>query len=211
MNGWWSRLAPLTGLVFAGLVVASFAASGSTPNADASPQHVVSFYEAHRHGQMASAVLIAYAVLFGVFFGAALRSYMRARSSSDGLMAVGFAGIVVFAVGASTLAGLNFAAADVPSKIDPVAEQALNVAQNDVFYALFVGMALFFLGFGLAIARTRALPAWLGWVAVAFGVVAATPIGWFMIFALLGWTVVVSVLMFLREGQAPSTAAAAPA
>jgi hypothetical protein len=201
----------LTGLLFVGLIVASFVVSGNTPNTDASAQHVVSFYEAHRNAQMASAFLIAYSVLFGLFFGAALRSHLRARSSSDGLIALGFAGVIVFGVGAATLAALSFAAADVPSKIAPAAEQTLNVLSNDTFFAFLIGMGLFMLGNGLAIARTNALPRWLGWIAIVFGIVAFTPIGWFALFGVLGWTLVVSVLMFMREGRPSPPTAATPA
>lgn len=207
VKGHWSRLAPLTGLVFVGLVAAAFAVGGNTPNSDASAHHVVSFYEANRHSQIASDFLLAYAALFGLFLAAALRSHLRARSSSDGLIALGFAGMIVFAVGTATLAALDFAAADVPSKITPAAEQTLNVLSNDVFFAFLIGLGVFLLGNGLAIARTKALPSWLGWIAVAGGIVAVTPIGWFVLFGLLGWTVVVSVLMFIREGrpQPPTT------
>ena len=195
----WSRLAPLTGVVFAGLIAAAFAVGGNTPNSDASAQRVVSFYEAHRHSQIASALLIAYAVLFGLFFGAALRSYLRARSDSDGVITLGFAGVVVFGIGAGTLAGLNFAAADVPGKIAATAEQSLNVLQNDVFFVFLIGLAVFLLGNGLAIVHTAALPRWLGWVSVALGIVAVTPIGWFVLYGLMVWLVVVSVLIFVRQ------------
>jgi hypothetical protein len=196
-----SRLAPLLGLVFVGLVVASFIVGGSTPNSDASAQKVVSFFEAHRGAQRASAFLIAYSVVFGLAFGAVLRSYLRARSSSDGPIAFGFAGMIVFGIGAATLAALNFAAADVPSKISPAAEQALNVLSNDVFLAFLIGLGVFLLGNGIAIARTGVLPRWLGWIAVVMGIVALTPIGWFAFFGLLGWTLVVSILIYLRQGQ----------
>jgi hypothetical protein len=80
-----------------------------------------------------------------------------------------------------------------PRKISPAAEQALNVLQNDVFFALLVGTGVFLIGNGLAIVATRALPKWLGWVAVPLAVIAVTPLGWFVaIFALPIWAVIVS-------------------
>ena len=116
--------------------------------------------------------------------------------------------MIVFAVGTATLAGLNYAAADVPDKITPAAEQTLNVLANDVFFAFFIGLGVFLLANGLAIVRSKVLPRWLGWIAIVFGIIAVTPIGWFILFGLLGWTVVVSVLIFIRERQAsPATAA----
>jgi hypothetical protein len=42
--------------------------------------------------------------------------------------------MVVLASTAGVLTGIDFAAADVPTKISPAAEQALNVLKNDVFF-----------------------------------------------------------------------------
>ena len=213
MKGRWSRVAPLTGLPFVGLLVAAFIIGGNTPDTDWSPQRVVSFYEAHRTAQIAAAILLAYGVLFVLLFGAALRAHLRARSSSDGVIALGFAGVIVFGIGVLTFSGFGLAAADVPGKIDPAAEQALSVLANDTFIAFLLGMAVFMFGNGLAIVRTGVLPKWLGWVAVVIGIVAVTPVGWFGLFGMLAWTLVVSVLMFMREGKAaaPPAAATAPA
>jgi hypothetical protein len=202
------RWTPLTGIVFVGLIVGAFVAGGSTPNSDASAQKVVSYYEAHRSAQIASSILVVYSVVFGVFFYGVLRSYLRTRSAENGLVTVGFAGGMLFGAGAAVLASVNFAAADVPGKISPAAEQALNVGQNDLFFLLLAGIAVTMIANGLAIARSAALPRWLGWVAILIGIVAATPIGWFSLLATMGWVLVVSVLMYLRQGG--TSAAAAP-
>ncbi|HZT95112.1 MAG TPA: hypothetical protein VE985_11620 [Gaiellaceae bacterium] len=208
----WGRLASLTGVAFAVLLfVGGLVVGGSTPDSDASAQHVVTFYESHRGSQQASVFLIAYALVFGLFFAAALRSFLRSRSTEHSLIGLGVSGMTVLAVGGATIAGINFAAADVPGKISPTAEQALNVLQNDVFFGLLIGTAVFLIGNGLAIARSAALPRWLGWVAFAFGIVAVTPIGWIvLIIALPLWSLIVSALMFLRQA-APAPAVAAPA
>jgi hypothetical protein len=207
------RWAPLTGVVFALLFFFGALISGNTPDSDASPQKVVSYYLGHRNGQHASFYLIAYSIVFGLFFAGALRAYLRARGSEDGLVAVGFAGMVVLGVSAAVVAGMSFAAADVPGKISPVAEQAVSVLSNDVFVGMLIGTCVFMIGFGLAIVRSAAvvLPRWLGWVALPLGVIAATPIGWFvLIFALPLWSLIVSVLMLIRQ-ESSATSAAAPA
>jgi hypothetical protein len=193
-------------LLFLGVMV-----GGSTPDSDASPQKVVAFYTSHHSGQQTSVFLIAYALVFGLFFAGTLRSYLRARSSGDGPIAVGLAGMAVLAAAAGVLAGINFAATDATTKISPDAMQALNVLQNDVFFGLLIGTCVFLIGNGLAIVRSAAaLPKWLGWVAVALGVVSVTPIGWIvLLFALPLWSVIVSVLMFVR--QAAPAPALAPA
>ncbi len=201
------RWAPLTGAVFAVLFFVGAMVGGNTPDSDASPQKVVAYFTSHRGHDQTSVFLIAYALVFGLFFAAALRSFLRGRSA-DGLVGLGVSGMTVLAAGGATFLGFDFAASDVPGKISPAALQALNVLQNDVFFALLIGTGVFLIGFGLAIVRSAALPAWLGWVAVPLGVIAVTPIGWLvLLFALPLWSLIVSVLVFLRQ-DAPATAAA---
>lgn len=212
MNAPWGRWAVLTGVPFAVLLFIGALIGGNSPNSDATAQHVVTWYQAHRGGQMASAFLVVYGLILGLFFAAALRSYLRSRSDSDGLATLGFAGAIVLAIGGFTLAGLSYAAADVPTKITPSAEQSLNVLANDTFFALLAGAGIFLIGNGLAILSAATLPRWLGWVAIPLAVVAVTPLGWFvLIFALPIWSLIVSVLMFLRQGERSSTAAPAAA
>jgi hypothetical protein len=49
------------------------------------------------------------------------------------------------------------------------------------------------------------LPVWLGWVAVVIGIACVTPVGFFALLVGLLWTLVASILLFLREG-APADA-----
>jgi len=212
MRGQLSRLAPLSGVVFAVLFLILFFAFPDSPDSDASAAKVVSFFTDHGDSQSALAFMLWYAMLFAVFFGAALRSYLRRRGGSDGLIALGFLGMGFFALATSILGGFLFAAADVPTKISPAAEQALNVLQDDLFAPVFVGVALCMIGNGLAIvlAEVKALPRWLGWVALLIGLVAIVPpVSFFSLFGLVGWALIVSVLVYLREGE--SAPAAAPA
>lgn len=203
MRGQLGRLVPLTGVVFAGLIVAAIVASPSTPNSDASTAKVVSFYTAHRKGELASAFLIWYAALFLIFFAAVVRSHLRARSDLDGLIALGFAGAALLALAFAILGGLLYSAADVPGKISPAAEQALNVLQDDVFPIIFVTTAAFMLGTGLTIARSKALPKWLGWIAILTAAVSVVPpLSFIGLFILLGWSALVGVLISLGQGKA---------
>lgn len=205
-----ARWAPLTGVVFAVLMLVGFLAGHSTPDSDASAQSAVSSFVSNRTHDRLTVFLIAYATVFAMFFAAALRSYLKARSEGDGLITLGFSGMVIYVVGALTLVGMEYAATDVPGKISPAAVQALNVLQNDVFFALLVGAGIFMFGSGLAIVANAALPKWLGWIAVALGVIAVTPLGWLVaIFALPIWALIVGVLVFMRQ-ESPAGAAAAP-
>jgi hypothetical protein len=207
-----ARWAPLTGVVFAVLLFVGAMAGGNTPDSDASATKAVTFFHSHHTGQQTSAYLIVYSIVFGLFFAAALRSHLRARTEGDGLIALGFAGMIVLATSAGVITGIDLAAADVPGKIAPAAEQALNVLQNDVFYGMLVGTGVFMLANGLVIAANAAaaIPKWLGWVAVVLGVVGLTPLGWItLIIGLPAWSLVVGVVMLVRQSANVPAAAAA--
>ena len=73
----WTRFAPLTGIVFVGLFIATFAVGGSTPGVHATGLKVISYYKAHHSGQNASDYLGVLGVVFLLFFATALRAYLR--------------------------------------------------------------------------------------------------------------------------------------
>src|ERR671936_676121 len=92
----WVRWAPLSGIVFAALIIASFAVSGSTPGVKATGQHVISYYTDNRGSQLASAFLGLYAIVFFLFFAAALRGYLRrAEPESGSLAAMSLGGAIL--------------------------------------------------------------------------------------------------------------------
>lgn len=199
MTDRWSRLAPLTSVAFVALLLATFIVGHGTPDSDATGAQVIHFYQAHRSRMMTSSFLGGYAAAFLLFWVAWQRAYLRRNLASDGLVALGFAGGVIAAVGGAIFSGLSVALSDVPSRLDPAAAQALNVLNNDMFLVFVVGMSGLFLGTGLAIVRSRVLPVWLGWVGFALGILAVTPAGFVVIFALMAWTLVVSGLASRRS------------
>ena len=62
---------------------------------------------------------------------------------------------------------------------------------------------------GVAILRAKTLPVWLGWVGIVIAVISVTPIGFFGLLATMAWSLIVSVLLYLRG--APAATMAAPA
>jgi hypothetical protein len=204
----WTRLAPLTGVVFVALIVVGpIALSGNTPGSDETGPKVIAFYKDHQHAQQVASLLGALGAIFLVFFAGALRTHFR-NAGQEGLAAVSFGGAIMIAVGGSIFSATAFALADVPDKLDSSAAVALNVISNDFFFPFSVGLSIFMLSAAVAILRSRALPVWLGWVALLFGVVAASPVGFFAFFGVLAWVLVVAVLMYIRGGQpqsAPTT------
>jgi hypothetical protein len=73
---------------------------------------------------------------------------------------------------------------------------------NDFFWPLNVGVALFGVGYGLAIVATKALPLWLGVVAVVLGIIGITPLGFLAFIAFMVWSLIATVLTYRRGAEA---------
>lgn len=199
----WNRFAPLTGIVFVLLFVVAFVVGGSSPGVHATGAKVVSFYRAHATSQKVSDFLSVLAVVFLVFFAASLRSHLSRFQGGTGLARVGYGGAIVLAVATASFAAISWALVDARTSVDPSAAQALNVLSNDYFWPLSVGVALFGIGYGLAIVGSKALPLWLGLVALLLGIIGITPLGFLAFIVLMAWSLVVSVLAFKRAGDSP--------
>jgi hypothetical protein len=197
----------LTGALFVVLVlVAFFAVGGSTPDGDASAKKVVSFFHHHKDKQIAAAIVLTLSSVPLLFFTASLRSRLHdALPPGSVIPAFAVGGGILAAAGFVTGAAIHFALADLASKIQPAAAQALNALDNDFFLPFTTGLAVLVLATSVGAIRARVLPRWLGWVGVVLFVVFFTPVGW-IAFMLSGiWMIIASVLLYVRG--APAAAA----
>lgn len=64
---------------------------------------------------------------------------------------------------------------------------------------------------GLAIVRTKLLPAWFGWVTVFLAVFLLTPVSYILLTGILVWLVVLSLWLFVRMGREPAPVSEAAA
>jgi hypothetical protein len=210
MTDRWSRLAPLTGIVFAVLTVIAVFAGGETPNTDAGPAKVIAYYTTHASEIETSSILVALGFLALVLFGGALRSYLRRTPAAEGLGSLVLAGAVLMAVGVFSTAGIEYGLAHELRHFGPQVAQTLNVLANELFLPILAGGFLFGVCAGIAILRGAALPKWLGWIAIVLGIVTLIPpIGFFALFGFVIWVVIVSILMYLRLGPPPDAGAEA--
>jgi hypothetical protein len=207
MSDRWSRYAPLTGVLFAVLVVvAVFTNSSETPEASATPAKVVLHYAAHRSEIETSGILFALAFLVLVLFAGALRSYLR--PAAEGLSALVLAGAVLMAAGALAGGGIEYGIAHNLHDLTAEMAKTLNIVSTEMFLPTLAGAFIFGLCSGLAILRGAALPNWLGWIAIVIGIAALIPPSSFpALFAFLIWSVIVAVLIYMRSGQAAGAAA----
>jgi nitrate reductase NapE component len=73
---------------------------------------------------------------------------------------------------------------------------------------------VFYIASGVAVIRSRALPVWLGWLAIVVGIVSVTPAAVIGFFGLIVWPLVLGILIYVRSGRQqakPAVAAPAPA
>ncbi len=200
----WSRWAPVTGIVSAVLGVAGsvIASMSNSPDPNASGAAVVAFYKAHQSDQRLSGILLAFGFIFLLFFAGSLRAYLRHTPAGESLSTIALAGAAILLAGEAVGAGLSYALTNSPSSLDPAAAQALNVLGAGMVLIPAAGFFVFGIGIGLAILGGTGLPKWLGWTAIAMGVVVVTPAEGFSFLALVIWMVIVSILMLMGRGQA---------
>jgi hypothetical protein len=199
------QLLPLSGVASVLLIVASFAVVGESPDLNAPSSELVSFYSENDSSLQWGAALLALGGFFFMLFATTVASLLR-RDPARGAIAAhfGFAGGIVFAVGATIFASLAFTAGDAVDDVGPATLQTLHVLEMDMFFTLAVGAAAFLLGTGVGALKAGALPSWLAWAAIVIGVVALTPAGFIGFMALGIWTLIVSVMLAMQARVAPA-------
>ena len=203
----FERFAPLTGLLFLALAIASFIVGGEAPEADESLQEVIEFWEDNDSSQIASALLGVYAAFFLVWFAGSVRSAVaRVEGAGSRLASLAFGGAVISAAGITVNAAVQFTAADSIGDISPEATQALSVFYSDFFFPFAVGNALFLTAAGLAAVRHGAFDRWLGWMAIVIGVISITPLGFFGFIGSLAWVGIAAVVLYRKTDPVGSGA-----
>lgn len=205
-------LVPLTGVLFVVLLIISFILAGEPPDADEPVQEIVDFYVDDKDSIQASVLVGGLAAVSLVFFGAYLRKvFSAAEPPGHGLLSpLVLAGTVIMAVGAGIDMTISFALAEAAEDIDPVAVQSLQALWDNDFMPIAIGIVVLLLSSGLSIVRYGVLPKWLGWAAVALGIIGLTPLGFaaFMLGAV--WVIIVSILLAVRANRAAAPPAAPP-
>jgi hypothetical protein len=204
MNNRWNRLAPLSGVALVVVVIVTQVLLGSEPGSGASGAQFIDYYTKHRDAIRVSAYLTGLVLVLGVFFYGYLRDHLWRAERSECFGTIAFGGAILFAAGGAIGAGTQLALADVPTTISSSTAQALGLLQQDVTVALIAGgAATLLIASALAVIRGRALPVWIGWLALVLGIASLAPVNNFG--ALFGsvWTLLVSVVLWRRARQTP--------
>jgi hypothetical protein len=113
------------------------------------------------------------------------------------------AGAVILAVALTTALGFNLVLVLDTSHLTAASAQTLNLLQNDFFLPVVPGVVLFGILGGLAMVAGRMLPAAMGWVLFALGVVALVPpIAWFCLLGTMLWVLIASIWLTVRKPPA---------
>lgn len=196
MERWLNRWAPLTGVVGAILLFFAFFAGGNTPNANASPASVISFFVRNGSTAKTLGLIGTFAMIFFVFFAVALAGRMRGGSAwlANGMIA----GAVFGAVGVAALFSVQFVLGDNARYLNAGSASALNLLNNDLFLPAAAGMCVFGIVGGLAVAASRLLPRWMGWVLVVIGACCASPLLFFALLVIAAWMLVAGIWLTVR-------------
>jgi hypothetical protein len=213
----YDRWLPLTGVVAVVLwIIGVFVFESAAPGGDASASEILAYFDEDSTSIFIGAFLFALGTAFFVWFLGSLRAAFLAAEAQPGrLTAVAFAGGVgkaVFDMGVVGAMAAGALAADESDDLAPQTAQALFFV-DDAFFIGAEFMALVFMSAaGALILMRRALPAWLGWLAlvIALGLL-IVPIGWaFLLFGVPLWVLLASVTLFMRGPETPTGAAAVP-
>ena len=210
----WERLAPLTGVLAVVLwVLGAMMMFKDDPGTD-SPAQIASHFAEHDVRLLVGAfIFMVGAAAFLWFVGTLRVALARGEEGLGRVAGIAFAGGVataamIFAVAAPIAAGAQQAENEdrAPS---PEAADALWHLSTGFFIAAEVAAIVLVVATALAILRTGALPRWLAWVSLVLGLwLIAAPVGWLgLLFGFPLWTLLVSVLLFMRAGNADTTPA----
>lgn len=206
-----SRLLGPLGLTSVVAFIIGFVILGSTnpPGKNAPARQVVSFYQAHNTRETWSLYVVAAGVVLVAFFIGALRSVLRKANTSHSWLAdTAFAGGVLFVAGFATAGFLQWTLISAAHNGQAQLAGNLNFLSQSVMLPAQAGLVVLAAAAGLAILLGSDLPAWLGYVALAIGVVSAIgPIGFIAIVATPVW---MTLLGFVVGAKAAEPHAAGP-
>jgi hypothetical protein len=209
------RVWALSGVAFVVIALGGVVVfGGDTPDTGASAAKVVSYYSHHTTRQIIAAFVLAASVPFLVLFGIYLASSGgRGKDEGEAILwrRLLIAGTVIEAAMLLATALIHFALTDaVDQGVTGDAARALNMLDSDSWIAWNSAFGVMMLGAGATV-LSSALPRWMGWVALALGVLLFIPFAdFFALLVTLIWIIVASIYLY-RQGAGETAAGAATA
>jgi hypothetical protein len=211
-NSTLERWAPLSGVLFFVLIVATLILTFDTPGTGDKTADVVKYWSDNDTQQIIGNLIGGLAVVALVWFGAVLKSaFSGLGGESKRLALLSFAGALVIAVSGAIASSIGFAAADTAGDVPGTVTQTLSVLNDDIFITFIAGVLIFNAANARVILGYGGLPRWLGWFSVVLVVITVTPIGFVGLMGSLIWVLIAAIVIFRgQEPAAPEPAAASP-
>jgi hypothetical protein len=206
-----ARFAPLAGVLFLLLAIATALTSGDPPDADAPTNEIAEWWKDNDTKNAISAVLGVYAAGVLVWFAGALREAIaRAEGPGSRLASVAFGGSVIVATGLAVNSALQVTAAESAGDVPPEVTQAIHAIYDGMYFPLGLGFGLLLLASGVAAIRHGAFDRWLGWIAVVLGVLCFTPLGFIGFLGGIAWVAIAGIVLYRKKDPVGSGAAESP-
>jgi hypothetical protein len=197
------RLLPLSGLLFAAVLMAGLVLTRGEADAGAAQATIYAYWHDHYGVQLLSSILlIPLAAVFLLVFAAEVRRTIRSCEAGEAVYStIALAGGIMAAVGLGVTGTLNAAVATAAHHHASAAVYTLAQLQSYDWVPWIAGFAAMFLGIGIGSLRTVALPKALAIPALGFGIAFLTPLGFFALFALPFWFAAAGIVLFRRNGS----------
>jgi hypothetical protein len=205
-------LVPLTGILFAVLLIVSFIVQGEPKDADNPANEIRQWYIDNKDAAEISAFIGAVAAGVLIFYGGYLRKVFDGAGPMLAILPL--IGLTVVAVGGAIDGLILVATAERAEDLPPESVRTLQTLFDNDWLPLALGTLVFNWAVGFAVLRSGALPKWMGWAGIVFGVLSlAGPIGFAGALGAALWIIVSSIMLSLRARgpAAPAPAAAPPA
>jgi hypothetical protein len=196
-------LVPLTGIVFAVLLIVSFIVQGDLKDASHPASEVKQWYIDNKDAAEISAFIGAIAAGFLIFYGGYLRKVFEGAGPMLSILPL--IGLTVVAVGGTIDGVILFATAERAKDLPPESVRTLQTLWDNDFLPLLLGTLVFNWSVGFAVLRSGALPKWMGWAGIVFGVLSlAGPLGFVGAIGAALWIIVSSIMLSLRARSTPA-------
>lgn len=198
----WHRIAPLAGVLFAGLTLAGDFTIGPFPDGSTPAADLPAYYAAHGDHVALGGTLMGLGGVFFAIFAAAM--WARVRGAVPAVVS----GVVILGAAVDTMADLDSGAlynllGGIGSERDvtPQALQALHIQGAE--FGVGGGAALFLVGVAVAGIGYRAVPRWLAWAGLVLGIAqfAPSPYGFFASMLVLAWGAAAGIALALTPSQ----------
>lgn len=200
----WAWTGPLFAVVF---FFAVFALGGDTPGEEDSPQQIMDFYNSHQGRSIALVFLTPAVCALLLLFVGTLRSMAVERGVRPGPGPTVLAGgAILWASGLLIGSVFELTVITASDHGQGQVAQTANVLNNDAWIPFIAGVAITLIGAGLTVLGSDVLPRWLGWVALAAGVISLLGPGGFLGFWLAPLWLLVSGVMLSRSSTATAPA-----